>query len=168
LARAAFASLQPRLFGRWARALSAAGLDADDVSLYRVWDRNTVVFEIRSRYQADEPLHSGAAQKDDPGLHSAALRHFGSWERALRAARLNPALIRQRQRWTKQRVKQALAAAQRRKVHLSDSAVRGQYPALHAAATRLFGSFAAARRSAGVAWKRGKRRAKKRTSESPG
>src|SRR4051812_14204045 len=31
LGRAAFASLQPRLFGRWDRALSAAGLDADDV-----------------------------------------------------------------------------------------------------------------------------------------
>src|SRR6186997_2091723 len=41
LGRAAFASLQPRLFGRWDRALSAAGLDADDVSRYRRWDRNT-------------------------------------------------------------------------------------------------------------------------------
>src|SRR5262249_54423639 len=60
LARAAFACLQPRLFGKWDRALHAAGLDADDVSRYRRWDRNTVAFELRARAQDDEPLNSGA------------------------------------------------------------------------------------------------------------
>src|SRR4051812_10691997 len=35
LGKAAFASLQARLFGKWERALSAAGLDADEVSRYR-------------------------------------------------------------------------------------------------------------------------------------
>ena len=49
LSRAAFACLQPRLFGKWDRALHAAGLDADDIARYRTWDRNTVVFEIRAR-----------------------------------------------------------------------------------------------------------------------
>src|SRR5436305_2928205 len=43
LGKAAFASLQPRLFGRWDRALHAAGLHADDVSCYRNWDRSTIV-----------------------------------------------------------------------------------------------------------------------------
>ncbi|HWB53720.1 MAG TPA: hypothetical protein VG722_05985, partial [Tepidisphaeraceae bacterium] len=41
LARAAFAAIQPRLFGRWDRALQAAGLDADDVSPYRRWSRQS-------------------------------------------------------------------------------------------------------------------------------
>src|SRR3954464_6368214 len=58
LGRAAFASLQPRLFGRWDRALHAAGLDADEVSRYRRWDRNSVAFELRSRVQDQEPLNS--------------------------------------------------------------------------------------------------------------
>ena len=35
--RAAFASLQPRLFGSWDRALHGAGLDADEVNRYRKW-----------------------------------------------------------------------------------------------------------------------------------
>ena len=49
LGRAAFASLQPRLFGSWDRALHAAGLDADEVNRYRKWNKNTVVYELRAR-----------------------------------------------------------------------------------------------------------------------
>ncbi len=101
LARAAFASLQPRLFGRWDRALSAAGLDADEVSRYRKWDRNTVAFELRSRASDDEPLNSGAIQQEDSGLHAAAVRHFGSFDDALRAARVDPTSVRRRRHWTK-------------------------------------------------------------------
>src|SRR6185436_16276045 len=86
LARAAFASIQSRLFGSWARALHAAGLHADDVSLYRVWDRNTICFELRERYRDGEPLNSGDVQKDEPALHAAAVREFERYDRALRAA----------------------------------------------------------------------------------
>jgi hypothetical protein len=38
-------------------------------------------------------------------------------------------------------------------MHLSDSSMRGQYPALYGAAVRLFGSFPEARKVAGVAWR---------------
>jgi hypothetical protein len=150
LARAAFASLQPRLFGRWDRALHAAGLDADDVSMYRTWDRNTIVFELRTRYQAEEPMNSAAVQQEDPALHAAAVRYFGSYERALRAGRFNPKVIRRRRRWSRADVIAALKNAQKRRASLSDSAIRGQYPALYGAATRLFGSYTAARKAAGI------------------
>src|SRR6185503_16939777 len=86
LGRAAFASLQPRLFGKWDRALHAAGLDADEISRYRKWDRNSVVYELRARAADHEPLNSGAIQFEDSGLHAAAARYFGSYERALSAA----------------------------------------------------------------------------------
>src|SRR5437867_1760791 len=68
LGRAAFAALQPRLFGAWDRALAAAGLDADEVSRYRRWDKSTVAFELRARAQQGEPLNSGAIQREDSGL----------------------------------------------------------------------------------------------------
>lgn len=98
LARAAFASLQRRLFGGWDRALHAAGLHADEVSLYRQWDRATVAFELRERHLAEEPMNSGDVQKDDPALHAAALRYFGSYDRALRAAKIDPKQVRKRRR----------------------------------------------------------------------
>ena len=153
LGKAAFASLQPRLFGRWDRALSAAGLDADEVSRYRRWDRNTVAFELRSRAMDDEPLNSGAIQQDDSGLHAAAVRHFGSYDAALRAARVDPGEVRRRRTWTKQDVIRALKSAQRAGKHLGDSSIRRADPALYGAAVRLFGTFTAARRAAGIAYK---------------
>src|SRR3954468_20665602 len=111
LGKAAFASLQPRLFGRWDRALAGAGLDADDVARYRKWDRNSIVFELKARSQNEDPLNSGALQQEDPGLHAAAVRHFGSYDSALQAAKLNPADVRQRHTWTKPEVIKALKAA---------------------------------------------------------
>jgi hypothetical protein len=153
LSRAAFASLQPRLFGRWDRALHAAGLDADDVICYRSWDANTVTFELRARQRDGEPLNSAALQQEDPPLHAAAVRYFGSYESALRAAHVDPASVRQRRRWTREAVIGAIRKAKRRGLHLSDSAMRGQYPALYGAAVRLFGNFPKARAAAGVEWR---------------
>ena len=158
LSRAAFAALQRRLFGGWDRALHAAGLDADDVSIYRSWDRNMVLFELTARRRDGEALNSAALQADDPALHAAAVRYFGTYERALRAAHLDPRSVRQREQWTRERVIRALRNAQRRGAHLSDSAVRGQYPALYGAAVRQFGSFPAARRAARIRFRSRPRR----------
>jgi hypothetical protein len=146
LSCAAFACLQQRLFGKWDRALHAAGLDADEIACYRTWDRNTVVFEIRSRAQDGERLSSGWLQKDDPGLHAAAIRYFGAYDKALRAAKLDPKAHRQRRRWNKAEVIKAIKRLARSK----KPDFRRQHSSLHNAAVRLFGSFAAARKAARV------------------
>ena len=62
LGKAAFASLQPRLFGRWDRALQASGLDADDVSRYRRWTRTSIVFDLKARSR-----QRAAEQRGHPG-----------------------------------------------------------------------------------------------------
>lgn len=98
LAKAAFASLQKRLFGGWDRALHAAGLDADEVSLYRQWDRQTVAFELKERRSNGESVNSGRVQKEDPSLHAAAIRYFGNYDKALRAAGINPEFVRMRRK----------------------------------------------------------------------
>src|SRR5580765_977651 len=59
LGKAAFASLQPRLFGSWDRALHAAGLDADEVNRYRKWDKARIMWELKARHREHEPLNSG-------------------------------------------------------------------------------------------------------------
>jgi hypothetical protein len=157
LGKAAFASLQPRLFGRWDRALQASGLDPDDVSQYRRWDRNTIVFELRSRYREHEPLGSGRVQKQDAGLHAAAVRYFGNWENALLAAKLDPRQFRLRQRWDRISVIRSLKAAARSGKRVSASQIRRQFPALYGASLRLFGSFTAARAAAKIKFIRRKK-----------
>jgi len=154
LAKGAFASLQPRLFGSWDRALHAAGLDADEVNRYRKWDKDSIVFELRQRYKDHEPVNSGVIQREDPGLHAAAVRHFFSYDNALRAAKLDPEKVRERRKWLKEDVLRGLKNAGKAGRALSDSAVRREHPALYGAAVRLFGSFTAARDAAGIKWKR--------------
>lgn len=150
LARAAFASLQLRLFGKWARALHAAGLDADNVSMYRTWDRNTVLFELRQRHSDGDTLNSGDVQREEPALHAAAVRHFHVYDRALRAAHINPSEVRQRRTWDRSSVVKALRSLARREGSLTDGVVRRNDPALHGASIRLFGSFTRARSAAGI------------------
>jgi hypothetical protein len=154
LAKAAFASLQPRLFGSWDRALHGAGLDADEVNRYRKWNKDTIVFELRQRSRDHEPLNSGAIQREHPGLHAAAVRHFTSYDDALRAAKLDPQKVRERRSWKKEDVVRGLKSTHRAGRPLSDSAVRREHPALYGAAVRLFGSFTTARNAAGIQWKR--------------
>src|SRR4051794_16851879 len=131
LGRAAFAALQPRLFGSWDRALHAAGLDADEVNRYRKWDKDRIVFELKSRFRDHEPLNSGAIQRDDPGLHAAAVRHFTTYDGALRAAKLDPDKLRERRSWDKPAVLRGLKTAKKAGEHLSDSSVRREHPALY-------------------------------------
>jgi hypothetical protein len=156
LAKAAFASLQPRLFGSWDRALHAAGLDADEVNRYRKWTKETISAELRQRFRDHEPLNSGAIQREDPGLHAAAVRHFSSYDDALRAAKLDPEKVRERRSWSKEDVIRGLKNTHRAGKPLSDSAVRREHPALYGAAVRLFGSFTVARSAAGIQFKRRK------------
>lgn len=95
LRRAAFAG--KRLFGSWARALNVAGVDIDEWRRYYHWDRATVAFDLRQRHANGEPMNSGAVQQDEPALHAAAIRHFKTFDAALRAARIEPRKVRVRQ-----------------------------------------------------------------------
>lgn len=144
LGRAAFASLQKRLFGSWDRALHGAGLDADEISQYRKWDKDSIVFELKGRHREHELLNSGAVQKEDPGLHAAAVRHFGSYDNALRAAKVDPAKIRRRQRWSKEEVAKQLKTFSRKHA-ITDAALRQHAPALYGAVLRFYKSVAGAR-----------------------
>ena len=144
LGKAAFASLQPRLFGSWDRALHGAGLDADEVNRYRKWDKNTVVAELKARARDGQPLNSGALQKEDPGLHAASVRHFTGYDAALAAAKIDASKVRQRKVWEKADVIKTLKQSKKTGGNVSDSAVRKENAALYGAAVRLFGSFTAA------------------------
>jgi hypothetical protein len=150
LGRAAHAAVQKRLFGSWPRALQASGIDADEVAIYRRWDKTSIASELKARAADDEPLSSGDLQKEDPGLHAAALRYFGSYAAALKAAGLSPDRYRKRRVWTKQDVTREIRARARKKLPMTDGGVRRDDARLYGAATRLFGSYTAARNATGI------------------
>jgi hypothetical protein len=87
------------LFGSWDRALEAAGLNAFEIrqKIHRFLTPESVLAELRRRHQAGLPLNTGAlydGPHDDAALHVAAKRHFSAWEKALRAAGIDPAAVR--------------------------------------------------------------------------
>lgn len=98
LKNAAFAAVQKRMFRSWARALEAAGVDSDNARRYLSWDSSSVTLELKQRHADGKPMNSGAVQKAEPSLHAAAIRYFGSYDRALTAARLSVRKIRRRQK----------------------------------------------------------------------
>jgi hypothetical protein len=148
LGKAAFASLQPRLFGTWEKALRAAGLDPAKISRYRHWDRKSIIAELKRRATKKLPLNSGAIQQEDPGAHAAAVRHFGTYDQALRAAALDPDKLRQRRRWTRDDVIEELRGFAKKRGEVKDSLLRRHAPALYGAALRLFGTLTGARNAA--------------------
>jgi hypothetical protein len=150
LGKAAFASLQSRLFGGWEGALRAAGLDPGRISRYRRWDRPAIIAELKRRFRARKPMNSGAIQVQSPGVHAAAIRHFGSYDQAIKAAGVDPSKVRQRRSWTRNDVIAELRAFKGRRGEVSDALLRRHAPALYGAALRQFGSLAAARKAAKV------------------
>lgn len=96
------------------------------------WNKQVVVEAILAHHRSGWPLSH--AWKEDKPLFRAAVRHFGNWQNALRAAGLNP---KPRRRWSEERVIQELLAWHRDSLSTN---VRKDDPALAGAAARLFGS----------------------------
>lgn len=93
----AAAALRPNGFPSWRDAITAAGLNIDDVARYKNWDEERVLHEIKELARAGHALSSKVMQTQNQSLFCAARRRFGSWDNALVAAGLDVAKIRLRQ-----------------------------------------------------------------------
>lgn len=81
------------LFGSWDAALRAAGLDPDEVRIYRKpWTPDEVLQEIRRKAREGEPLN--AKDVSPYSLRRRGTIFFGSWDGALAKAGLDPARVR--------------------------------------------------------------------------
>jgi len=81
------------LFGSWDNGLRAAGLDPDEIRLYRKpWTADEVLLEIQRKMRAGEALN--ARDVSPYSLRRRGRLFFGSWDAALAAAGLDPAEIR--------------------------------------------------------------------------
>lgn len=74
-------------FGSWSKAIEAAGLDYSSIRRQRRWSRALVIEEIRRIGLAGLRLGTTVAVRSEfRALHAAAVRFFGSWAKAVRAA----------------------------------------------------------------------------------
>jgi Homing endonuclease associated repeat len=89
----AFAAISPKGFGSWPAAISAAGLNHDQVARYKCWDKARVIEEIQALHRAGQPLSFSAMQRSNLSLLCAARRRFTSWDNALTEAGIDPAKV---------------------------------------------------------------------------
>jgi len=141
------------LFGSWDKALEAAGVNPDKVRLHKRWTKERVVAGIRERKKNGLKLNMGAAQVDDSNLTMAAVRHFGSWDRALKAAGIDPQAVKLlwHRSWTKAAVIAFIQERRAKGGKLNRKAVDKDGAGPSGAASRYFGSWDNALVAAGVA-----------------
>jgi hypothetical protein len=74
------------IFGDWDKALRVAGFDPEHMRIHRFWDQETIIKKIHTMRDQNLPLYARYVMKNHANLFSGALRQFGSWQKALRAA----------------------------------------------------------------------------------
>jgi hypothetical protein len=136
-------------FGNWDAALTAAGLDPQRIRRRRVWDEKRVIQVILSRAETGSALYSNAVRREDSPCYNAALRRFGSWSKALRAAGIDPNAIRRwRHPWTRETI---VAELKRRHLAGLSTSPRTIRPvSLVGGAYRVFGTWSMALSEAGI------------------
>ncbi len=76
-------------FGSWRQAIKAAGFDYAKIKRQKEWSKAEIVSEIkRMRAEALDLSTTIPVRKRYRTLHAAAVRYFGSWHAAMKAAKL--------------------------------------------------------------------------------
>jgi hypothetical protein len=79
--------------GSWRKAIKAAGLDYSKVKRQQEWSRPMIVKEIRRMHREGVPLRTTIPIRAKYRvLHAAAVRYYGSWAVAMKAAGLGKVL----------------------------------------------------------------------------
>jgi hypothetical protein len=128
-----------RLFGSWSAAVEAAGFQP---KICRKWSKEKIIKTIRQYHAQGIPFHRMIRQ--DRRMSNAALRYFGGWRRAVRAAGFD---VKELRRWSKPKIIAMLRQC-RCPVTGKRTAVIGSD--LGWAARKYFGSLPAALEAAGI------------------
>jgi len=76
-------------YGSWRQAIEAAGLNYLRIKRQKEWSKKEIVSEIkRMRREGVELRTTIPVRKKYRNLHAAAIRYFGSWAAAMKAAKL--------------------------------------------------------------------------------
>ena len=103
-----------RYFGSWDAALRSAGIDPETIKEKPFWTKKKIIQSLRSLHSSGVALNYGTMDRDysvktkriikaelgkdrvGRSLFGGASRSFGSWDRALHEAGINPSTIRRR------------------------------------------------------------------------
>lgn len=139
-----------RHFGSHAAALQAAGIDPESVRKSISWDKPKIIAALIRRRDEGLELNVKAIANSQPSLAGAMYRFFHSHDDALRAAGIDPDVVRKRASWDRDSVIIALRQRADAGLDLNVAAVRRSDYALLGAVHRYFDDYPAALLAAGI------------------
>jgi len=113
-------------------------------------NKHDVIRAILQRECMGMPLNHTAVMRGDGRLQRAALRLFGRWDAALRAAGINPAAVRKTREWSREAVVRRIRELAGEGRQLNSAAVQEFEAILVSAAHRYFSSWDEALHAAGL------------------
>lgn len=118
------------------------------------WSAERVISEVRQWKDQGRPLYANFVRQNFQELLAAAIRYYGSWQKALESADIPYTDVRKYRRWSKESIIQEIQQLAAQGVDLSFRAMAlSQYNAMVYAAIRpkYFGNWRAALEAAGLA-----------------
>jgi len=112
--------------------------------------RESIIGAILRREHDGLPINCEAIKEASMPLYCGAVRYFGSWRNALRAAGINVPRVEHRREWNKAKIITSLRALCRRKVSLRQTDVHRRDSGLCRAACLAFGTWCNALIAAGI------------------
>lgn len=99
-----------KLFGTWRKAVTAAGIDYERVSLIHRWSKPEITKELKSLYVKRDFPDISTLRRKHPKLYDACCRHYGSGLAALTAAGIDyeELLNEHPYRWTRSQIIQEM------------------------------------------------------------
>lgn len=129
-------------FGSWGKAVEAAGIPYAKVLMRLKWNRTIVISRIRELLATGEKLNSNHIQMHHRALYASAIRYFGSWSKAIKAAGYDYSRIRAVRKfrsWTKSKIISAIKTRHRKGLPINTLAIYHEDRGLYSAIRRHFG-----------------------------
>lgn len=137
-----------RVYGSWQKALLATGIAPERAMPSEKWPPQKILNAIRHLAKRKRPVNIAKISKRYNGLVPAARRVFGSWSKALGAAGVDPAKFSCPAPWSRERVIEGILTRALRNEPLGSRTTEPR--ALVDAAQKIFGTWGAAKKAAGV------------------
>ncbi|MEO0452542.1 MAG: hypothetical protein AAFY98_00210 [Verrucomicrobiota bacterium] len=142
-----------RYHGSWKTAVTAAGIDYDDVRKYNDWTKDRIIGTIQKLHEqgVDLSFRSMMLSKYNSMVHAAIRpKHFGSWKSALTSAGLAPEEIYRYRSWDDQTILDEIRRLKQEGADISSKTMDETANPLIATARRRFGSWGTAVEKAGI------------------
>ena len=142
-------------FGSWKAAVEAAGINYNrDVRRIPKWTKERIIQTIRSARNSGVDLSwtNVSKQREYSGMAYASIREtrFGSWDAALEAAGLQPAVVRRYESWDDEKILRRIQERYRKSRPLNSKAMQQQDCKLFNAALKRYKGWDEALENAGI------------------